>query len=142
MNECVNKIMHTKRIYNTNYMHRRQYHEHIDYAISKIEEQHKNLEQHGYATVRQIRTLKKELDPLIISECGKGKGILHLCCPIKWDEHTNKNLYSDEEHFKKENITPKEVMKKFRDQYGIGGWDRISKLFNKQARVPYLLPGP
>ena len=29
-------------------------------------------------------------------------------------------------------------MKKFRDQYGIGGWDRISGLFKNKARVPYL----
>ena len=29
-------------------------------------------------------------------------------------------------------------MKKYRDQHGIGGWDRISGLFKNKARVPYL----
>ena len=102
-----------------------------------MEESHRNLEQYDYVTLKQMIMIQKDLDPLIISACGKEKEILHLCCPIKWDEHTNNNLYSDEQHFKKENITLK-VMKKFRDQYGFGGQDRITSLFKKEARVPYL----
>ena len=121
MKKSVNKIMKTNRMYTFNIKHKIQYHEHIEYVISKIRESHMNLKHYGYATLQQIIEVKNELDPLVISEFGKGTGILHLCCPIKWDEHTTENLYSDEEHFSKENITPKEVMKKFRDQYRIGG---------------------
>ena len=83
MNQTVNKIMHTTKLQSKiSEIHIKQSHEHSDYAISKIEEHHDNLEQYGYATLQQIIKLKKELDPLILSECGKGKGILHLCCPI------------------------------------------------------------
>ena len=73
----------------------------------------------------------------MISECGKGKGILHFCCPVIWSEHTNTNLYDNESHFSKENLSPKQVLTIFRNRYKTGGWDRITNLC-KKADVPYL----
>ena len=43
---------------------------------------------------------KKVYEKLVISECGRGKGILHFCCPVLWSKFTQKNLYDDEIHFK------------------------------------------
>ena len=101
--------------------------------------QYDKFDQHqSYPSSIKMKELRKELkEILVISECGKGKGIMHLCCPIVWSKHTDTNLYSDEDHFKKENLTPNQVLAIFRNKYKTGGWDRITSLC-KKANVPYL----
>ena len=90
----------------------------------------------------EFLTLKRELDDiLVMSECGKGKGVTHLCCPIIWNDHTYSNLYEDESYLQKENLSPNQVLSIFGNKFNIAGWDRITNLC-KNAEVPYLYLEP
>ena len=98
-----------------------------------------NQNKHSYPSQKQIESMQKKVyEKLVISECGKGKGILHFCCPVLWSKFTQKNLYDDEIHFKKEkSLTPEMVLEKFREKYEKEGWDKIAKL-NTNPDIPYI----
>ena len=76
-------------------------------AIKQVQKYHQNLSIKKVPTYQQMRDIKQLSDDLVISECGKGKGILHLCCPTIWNEHIDKNLYSDKKHSQKQSLKQK-----------------------------------
>ena len=90
-----------------------------------------------------VRLSKQLRDHLVLSELGKGKGCLHLCCKTVHSDYEKKIFWDNTQYFEvQEHMTPQSTLQLFFDTYDKERWSRFERLVTDDARVPYLYLQP
>ena len=117
-----------------------------DDIINDLHEGHKEISsKFDIPNKEGITSFKQDVENhLVISELGKGKGILHLCCIKKHSEYTRSAFYENSDYFKKvPDITKEKIIKEMKKTYLSSKWDTIAPLYDKdKADVSYLYLQP
>ena len=116
-----------------------------DDIVNDLETAHEEMLSFSILKKNKVLEFKRSVqDSLVISELGKAKGVLHLCCAKKHSTYTRAAFYDNSTYFQKvpENTTEESILNKMRKSYTNNKWNKVAPIYKEKAIVSYLYLQP